>query len=145
MDLHWQPIPSFAFFVKRVFDIALSIMGIVIALPLLVFGIVSITLIPEGRCSTARRAGQKGRIFICYKLRTMVTNADELKETLRDRNERQGPFFKIAHDPRVTRTGRFLRKYSLDELPQLWNVIKGDMSLVGPRPSGGRLRAIWSG
>ncbi len=80
------------------------------------------------------RMGRKGRSFFCYKLRTMVANADELKDSLRSQNERQGPCFKIEDDPRLTRFGKVLRKYSIDELPQLWNVLKGDMSLVGPRP-----------
>jgi len=82
----------------------------------------------------ALRAGRKGRPFHCYKFRTMVKNADDLKEALRGRNQRSGPFFQIAGDPRITRIGRFLRCYSLDELPQLWNVVKGEMSMVGPRP-----------
>jgi lipopolysaccharide/colanic/teichoic acid biosynthesis glycosyltransferase len=82
----------------------------------------------------SQRVGKKGRIFTCYKLRTMVVNADGMKDGLRHRNERQGPFFKISDDPRVTRAGRVFRKYSLDELTQFWNVLKGDMSLVGPRP-----------
>jgi lipopolysaccharide/colanic/teichoic acid biosynthesis glycosyltransferase len=80
------------------------------------------------------RVGKKGRTFACYKFRTMVQNADVLKESLRHLNERDGILFKIANDPRVTRMGRYLRKFSIDELPQLWNVLKGDMSLVGPRP-----------
>ena len=82
----------------------------------------------------AKRAGRKGKSFRCYKFRTMVANADELKEHLRRTNERSGPFFKVRNDPRITRFGKILRRYSLDELPQLWNVVKGDMSLVGPRP-----------
>ncbi|HEY2116010.1 MAG TPA: sugar transferase, partial [Candidatus Angelobacter sp.] len=82
----------------------------------------------------APRVGRKGRPFRCYKFRTMLWNADVLKEGLRERNQREGPCFKIADDPRITRGGRLLRRYSLDELPQLWNVLKGDMSLVGPRP-----------
>jgi lipopolysaccharide/colanic/teichoic acid biosynthesis glycosyltransferase len=80
------------------------------------------------------RLGKCGREFDCYKFRTMIVGSDGLKENLRRLNQRRGPFFKIAEDPRVTPLGRFLRKYSLDELPQLWNVLKGDMSLVGPRP-----------
>jgi lipopolysaccharide/colanic/teichoic acid biosynthesis glycosyltransferase len=83
---------------------------------------------------TAERAGAKGRRFRCYKFRSMVTNADHLKDDLRARNQREGPIFKIVGDPRITRIGRFLRRYSLDELPQLWNVLRGEMSLVGPRP-----------
>jgi len=82
----------------------------------------------------APRAGRKGRHFQCYKFRTMVPQADALKDGLRTQNQRSGPFFKIKQDPRISRIGGFLRRYSLDELPQLWNVLKGDMSLVGPRP-----------
>ena len=82
----------------------------------------------------AERTGAKGRRFRCYKFRSMVTNAEHLKEELRAQNQRQGPIFKIDDDPRITRIGRFIRRYSLDELPQLWNVLRGEMSLVGPRP-----------
>jgi lipopolysaccharide/colanic/teichoic acid biosynthesis glycosyltransferase len=83
---------------------------------------------------SALRAGRKARPFRCYKFRTMVRDADALKNGLRICNQRSGPFFKIANDPRITRVGRFLRRYSLDELPQFWNVLRGEMSLVGPRP-----------
>jgi lipopolysaccharide/colanic/teichoic acid biosynthesis glycosyltransferase len=82
----------------------------------------------------APRAGRKGRRFVCYKFRSMHSDADVLKASLFARNEREGPIFKMAADPRITRVGKLLRRYSLDELPQLWNVWKGDMSLVGPRP-----------
>jgi len=81
-----------------------------------------------------RRMGKKGKGFVCYKFRTMIENADSLKDSLRHLNERDGAIFKISRDPRITRVGKVLRKYSLDELPQLWNVLRGDMSLVGPRP-----------
>ena len=94
-----------------------------------------IRLDSEGPCVyTAERVGRKGQRFRCYKFRTMIRNADRTREELRRQNQRQGPCFKLCNDPRVTRVGRFLRRYSLDELPQLWNVIRGDMSLVGPRP-----------
>jgi lipopolysaccharide/colanic/teichoic acid biosynthesis glycosyltransferase len=79
--------------------------------------------------------GFKGRRFTGYKFSTMVVDADERRDGLSDRNEMQGPVFKIKADPRVTPLGRFLRKFSLNELPQLWSVLKGDMSLVGPRPA----------
>jgi lipopolysaccharide/colanic/teichoic acid biosynthesis glycosyltransferase len=82
----------------------------------------------------SRRVGRKGRVFNCHKFRTMVSNADQLKAQLAHLNERDGVLFKISNDPRITRLGRLLRKYSLDELPQFWNVLKGDMSIVGPRP-----------
>jgi Sugar transferases involved in lipopolysaccharide synthesis len=82
-----------------------------------------------------RRIGRDGRPFICYKFRTMVVDAEERKAELAALNEADGPLFKIRNDPRMTRVGRFLRRYSLDELPQLWNILRGDMSWVGPRPA----------
>jgi len=81
-----------------------------------------------------QRSGQNGRPFTLYKFRTMVTNAEQYKHELEAMNEMRGPVFKLTKDPRVTPIGKFLRKYSLDELPQLWNVLRGEMSLVGPRP-----------
>ncbi len=81
-----------------------------------------------------QRSGQNGRPFMLYKFRTMVSNAEQYKHELAAMNEMSGPVFKVTNDPRVTRVGKWLRKYSLDELPQLWNVLRGDMSLVGPRP-----------
>jgi exopolysaccharide biosynthesis polyprenyl glycosylphosphotransferase len=81
-----------------------------------------------------KRSGQNGAPFTLYKFRTMVTNAEQFKHELEAMNEMTGPVFKITNDPRVTRLGKFLRRYSLDELPQLWNVLRGEMSLVGPRP-----------
>lgn len=82
-----------------------------------------------------KRVGKNGQLFDMYKFRSMVVNAEELKEKLANQNEMSGPMFKMKDDPRVTKVGKFIRKTSLDELPQLWNVLKGDMSLVGPRPS----------
>jgi lipopolysaccharide/colanic/teichoic acid biosynthesis glycosyltransferase len=82
----------------------------------------------------AERVGKKGCHFCCYKFRTMTRDAEARKTALLERNERNGPFFKIADDPRITRVGKWLRRYSVDELPQLWNVLRGEMSLVGPRP-----------
>jgi exopolysaccharide biosynthesis polyprenyl glycosylphosphotransferase len=81
-----------------------------------------------------QRSGINGRTFTLYKFRTMVTNAEQLKHELAAMNEMTGPVFKVSNDPRVTRIGKFLRKFSLDELPQLFNVLRGEMSLVGPRP-----------
>jgi exopolysaccharide biosynthesis polyprenyl glycosylphosphotransferase len=135
MDLHWQPIPALGLFIKRVFDVVVSSMALIICSPILAVIAVWIKIDSDGPVLyRSCRVGKKGCGFTCYKLRTMQANAEEMKDSLRHRNERQGPFFKIKDDPRITRLGKFLRKYSLDELPQLWNVIKGDMSLVGPRP-----------
>ena len=82
-----------------------------------------------------KRVGKNGKLFEMYKFRSMVVNAEELKEKLVHQNEMSGPMFKMKDDPRVTKVGKFIRRTSLDEIPQLWNVLKGDMSLVGPRPS----------
>jgi exopolysaccharide biosynthesis polyprenyl glycosylphosphotransferase len=124
-----------ALFWKRVLDVVISAVALCVAAPLLAAIALMIKLASPGRVLyQAKRVGLKGREFICYKFRTMVADADGLKDGLRVRNERQGPCFKIAGDPRITRVGRFLRRYSLDELPQLWNVLRGEMSMVGPRP-----------
>ena len=133
--LHAEALPQIGLILKRMMDI----LGAGIALLLLSPLFAAIALLiklgsPGPILYCAARAGRKGRVFRCYKFRTMVSNADELKLQLRKRNQRSGPFFKIASDPRVTRIGAYLRRYSLDELPQLWNVMRGEMSLVGPRP-----------
>jgi exopolysaccharide biosynthesis polyprenyl glycosylphosphotransferase len=135
MDLHWQPIPTAGLLIKRIVDVVLSAIGLVLCVPLFILiGIAIWADSPGPIFYRAPRAGRKGRPFRCCKFRTMIANADKLKDSLRKRNERRGPLFKITNDPRITRLGKFLRKYSLDELPQLWNVLVGDMSLVGPRP-----------
>lgn len=135
MDVRWKPIPIFGLFCKRVFDLLVAFITLGATLPFLAVLAIWIKLdSPGGVLYRSRRVGRKGRAFTCYKLRSMVANADELKVGLRHLNERRGPFFKIRRDPRITRAGYWLRRYSLDELPQLWNVLKGDMSLVGPRP-----------
>jgi lipopolysaccharide/colanic/teichoic acid biosynthesis glycosyltransferase len=116
-------------------DVGLSAVGLLLLLPLLVSIGVAIRLDSPGPMFyCAPRAGKKGGQFRCYKFRTMTADADGRKDALRTLNERQGPLFKITDDPRITRVGKWLRRYSLDELPQLWNVLIGDMSLVGPRP-----------
>jgi exopolysaccharide biosynthesis polyprenyl glycosylphosphotransferase len=120
---------------KRSLDAVLAMFGGIALSPLLVVVAVLIKLDSSGPIFyCAERAGRKGRQFLCYKFRTMIAEADAVKDSLRTKNERDGVFFKIENDPRVTRIGRFLRKYSIDEIPQLWNVVLGDMSLVGPRP-----------
>lgn len=135
MELHWEPIPAIGLFFKRVIDMLGASLTLLLLSPVLVIIAIAIKLDSRGPVFySSPRIGRKGRKFICHKFRTMVANADALKSQLRHLNERQGPTFKITKDPRITRLGRFLRKYSLDELPQLWNVLRGEMSLVGPRP-----------
>jgi len=122
--------------VKRGIDVALSLVALPIALPLIGAAALAIRLSDPGPVLFRQaRTGRGGRRFSMYKLRTMVTNAAELKAELLHLNDRTGPDFKIVDDPRVTPLGRFLRRTSLDELPQIFNVLRGDMSLVGPRPT----------
>jgi lipopolysaccharide/colanic/teichoic acid biosynthesis glycosyltransferase len=124
-----------ALVLKRIIDLMGGSLALILFSPWLALIALLIRIDSSGPVFySAYRVGKKGRLFRCYKFRTMVRNADELKNSLRQNNERSGPCFKIAGDPRITRLGRQLRRYSLDELPQLWNVVKGEMSLVGPRP-----------
>jgi exopolysaccharide biosynthesis polyprenyl glycosylphosphotransferase len=121
---------------KRIFDLSLSLLALPLLLPLM--GICALLVWLDDPASVLfkqKRTGKGGRRFEMYKFRTMATNAEELKQTYAHLNELTWPDFKITDDPRVTRVGRFLRKTSLDELPQIFNVMKGDMSLVGPRPT----------
>lgn len=123
-------------FLKRTIDIIFALVGLVCISPLLLVVAIAIKIESEGPIIFAQeRIGYKGKKFKMYKFRSMVANAEELKEKLKDQNEMDGPMFKMKNDPRITRVGRILRKTSIDELPQLVNVLKGDMSLVGPRPS----------
>jgi lipopolysaccharide/colanic/teichoic acid biosynthesis glycosyltransferase len=123
--------------VKRVLDVALAGAGLVLLSPVFVVIAMLVKLSSPGPVFYEWRVlGRNARPFIGYKFRTMVDGADALKARFRESNHMTGPVFKIRDDPRVTPIGRWLRRYSIDELPQLWSVLKGDMSLVGPRPPG---------
>jgi exopolysaccharide biosynthesis polyprenyl glycosylphosphotransferase len=142
-DLDGMPLLSFAttptsqlqLMAKRVVDVGLAALLLLLALPIVGF-IAMIIKVTSGGTVLFRqtRCGLNGRFFTLYKFRTMVEDAEERRGDLLHLNEMNGPVFKLRSDPRVTWFGRFLRRYSLDELPQLWNVLRGDMSLVGPRP-----------
>lgn len=122
--------------VKRCIDILGSLFGIIILSPLMIVISVLIKLESNGPVLFAQeRVGKNGRIFKMYKFRSMIENAEELLGKLKDKNEMSGPMFKMTDDPRITKIGKFIRKTSIDELPQLFNILKGDMSLVGPRPN----------
>jgi len=121
--------------VKRGFDIVASLVLLVLLSPLFLIVAALVKLTSPGPVFYEFRVlGCNARRFVAYKFRTMVVNADELKPALMRHNEMRGPAFKMRNDPRITPLGRWLRKFSLDELPQLWSVLVGDMSLVGPRP-----------
>ena len=122
--------------IKRIIDIVASFIGLILLSPLMLIVSILIKLESKGEVIfKQKRVGLNGKEFYMYKFRSMVINAEELKAELESKNEMSGPMFKIKDDPRITKVGNLIRKTSIDELPQLINVIKGDMSLVGPRPS----------
>ena len=143
---HFGPTPLLTFsatpddeirlMLKRAFDIALASASLlVLGLPMLIFSLLVRATSKGPAIFRQERCGLNGRRFIFYKLRSMVENADQLKTSLNHLNEKDGPVFKISDDPRLTRVGRYLRRFSIDEWPQFWNILKGDMSFVGPRPA----------
>ena len=131
LSLLYRPYP----FWKRCMDVVGATIGLAFALPAVVIAAILIKATSKGPVFFRQmRTGQFGKAFAIYKLRTMVVDAEELKSKLEALNERDGPAFKMKNDPRVTRIGVVLRKTGMDELPQLWNVLVGDMAIVGPRP-----------
>ena len=135
VPLHRGEVPEIGLFFKRVFNIVFSVLAITALSPLLVCLAVAIKLDSTGPVFYfSERIGKKGVVFRCIKFRTMVFDAEKRRAELLHRNERDGVLFKVSNDPRITRLGRLLRKYSLDEIPQFFNVLSGDMSIVGPRP-----------
>jgi lipopolysaccharide/colanic/teichoic acid biosynthesis glycosyltransferase len=126
---------SFRLAVKRLIDLVASGIALILLSPLLLAIAIAVKVTSPGPLFyVCHWVGKNGRRFDGYKFRTMVVNAAAMEAELRSRNEMKGPAFKITNDPRVTKLGRLIRPYSLDELPQLWSVFKGDLSLVGPRP-----------
>ena len=123
-------------FLKRVIDILGSIIGLIVFSPIFILISIAIKIEdPKGKIFFCqKRVGINNKIFKMYKFRSMVSNAEELLENVLILNEMDGPVFKIKDDPRVTKVGRFIRKTSLDEIPQFFNILKGDMTFVGPRP-----------
>ena len=135
IPLHCGRAPAAGLLLKRIGDIILSCLILIAFSPLLLIVAIAIKLDSRGPVFyTSERIGKKGRVFSCTKFRTMVFDADQRRADVMHMNERQGVLFKVSNDPRITRLGRLLRKYSIDELPQFYNVLRGDMSIVGPRP-----------
>lgn len=121
--------------IKRLIDLLLASLMLVFTFPLMLLVALLIKLdSPGGIIYRSTRVGKSGGLFECLKFRTMLDDAEKRKRDIEHLNERDGVLFKVSDDPRVTRVGRFLRRSSIDELPQLWNVLRGEMSLVGPRP-----------
>ncbi len=132
-DIDCKDVPYAA--AKRAFDIVLAATILVAASPIMLAAAIAVPLTSRGPLIFRQvRVGRGGRYFTCFKFRSMCANAEDQKRKLQHLNEMDGPVFKIKRDPRITRVGAFIRKYSIDELPQLINVLRGDMSIVGPRP-----------
>lgn len=124
------------YFIKRCIDILGSIIGLVLLSPVFLITAICVKADSKGPVFFIQeRVGKNGNLFKMYKFRSMCLDAEVLLNKLKNKNEMSGPMFKIKEDPRITKIGRFIRKTSIDELPQLYNVLKGDMSLVGPRPN----------
>jgi exopolysaccharide biosynthesis polyprenyl glycosylphosphotransferase len=135
IEIKRTPLDGWGKIIKRFFDILLSTIGLILLSPFFIIMATIIKLDSAGPVFVKLdRIGQKHKKFELLKFRSMVKNAAQMKQDLMYLNERSGPLFKIKDDPRVTRVGRFIRRTSIDELPQLWNVLRGEMSLVGPRP-----------
>jgi exopolysaccharide biosynthesis polyprenyl glycosylphosphotransferase len=135
IPLHHAQVPEIALLLKRVVDIVLSSMILIAISPVLLAIAIAVKMDSPGPVFyLSERIGKKGRVFGCFKFRTMVRDAENRRADILHMNERDGVLFKVTNDPRITNLGRFLRKYSLDELPQFINVLGGDMSIVGPRP-----------
>src|SRR5271157_630962 len=135
IPLHCGHVPELGLLLKRVVDIVFSSLVLTVISPLLLAIAIAIKLDSSGPVFyLSERIGKKGRVFRCVKFRTMIRDADKQRADMMHMNERDGVLFKISNDPRITKLGRLLRKYSLDELPQFFNVLRGDMSIVGPRP-----------
>jgi exopolysaccharide biosynthesis polyprenyl glycosylphosphotransferase len=130
-----NPISHFAYSIKHLVEISIAFSALFVLSPLLLFISVLVGITSSGPVIFKQeRVGLRGRKFYIYKFRTMINNAEQIKEKLAKLNESDGPTFKMKNDPRITKVGRILRKTNLDEIPQLFNVIKGEMSLIGPRP-----------
>ncbi len=135
IEMKRTPLDGWGKIIKRTFDVVGAALGLVGLSPVLLIVGLMVKLDSEGpMIMELERVGEGGKRFKVFKFRSMVKNAEALKPQLLEQNEREGPLFKMRNDPRITRFGKFIRRTSLDELPQLWNVLKGEMSIVGPRP-----------
>jgi lipopolysaccharide/colanic/teichoic acid biosynthesis glycosyltransferase len=132
----WETTIRFSYLMKRLLDLVVSMLALIALFPVFVITALAIIIEDPGPVFFVQiRVGQNGKHFRFYKFRSMIVNAEKVKAQLAAQNEsKDGVIFKMKNDPRITRTGRIIRKFSIDELPQLINVLKGDMSLVGPRP-----------